>query len=283
MKRGAIAAPALVAAGLMTFIYSLGALLDEPRKTFVALRYFQSAREKLTARPVDRPGAIHDLRRSLQLLPNDPIILDQAADLFIAAEAYTDALEVFRRRPPHGPLAMISYGQCLLLTDQPDVGERIILRAAALATVEFRRHEISRAEYATALNNAAYALSLGGVSLHQAESFARQAVRIAPLQPAFCDTLGWVLYGLGEIRDATFYLERAVRWMMSSPDPVVLYHLGAAYAAQHRVQDARATLLRALTLDPSRTDALRELHRLYRMLPEPAYASAADVQCRHRL
>ena len=274
MRRGAVATPAIAAAGIMTFIYSLGALLDEPRKTFVALRYFQTAQEKLTARPVDRAGAIHDLRRSLQLLPNDPVIWRHAADLFIAAEAYQDALAVYRRRPPRGLVEMVSYGQCLMLTGDLEEGENIVLRATGLAAVEYRRREIGQAEYATILNNAAYALSLAHTSLEQARTLARQAVQIAPLQPAFNDTLGWVLYELGQMTDATFYLERAVRWMMGSPDPVVLYHLGAAYAAMHRVEDARQALLRAIVLDPGRTDAIEELRRLYRMLPEPAYAWA---------
>ena len=261
----------------MTFLSSFVALLDEPRKTFVALRYFQSAQRKLAARPVNRSGAVHDLRRSLQLMPHDPVILRQAADLFIAAEAYDDALNVFRQRPPRTALEMVSYGQCLMLTGQTDQGQAVVLRAAALASVAFRRREISKAEFATVANNAAYALSLAGVSLEQAHTLARRAVSIAPLQPAFDDTLGWVLLGLGRVRDATFYLERAVRWMMSSPDPVVLYHLGVAYAAEHRVEDAKKMLLRAIALDPALTQAYRQLRRLQRVLPPPAYASAQGI------
>ncbi|MBC7286640.1 MAG: hypothetical protein H5T86_01065 [Armatimonadetes bacterium] len=274
MRRGAVAAPVLAASGIVALLYSIGAFLDEPRKTFVALRYFQEAQRKLQRRPVDRRGAAADIRRSLEVAPREIVILRHAADTLLAAEAYADALDVFAKQPPSTLAQQISYGHCLIMTDRIDEGEAVILRAISLAGVAKRRGEMPAAEYALLANNAAYALSLAGVSLEQARILAESAVAYAPLEPAFCDTLGWILFRLGQTVDAAFYLERAVRWEMRNPDPVVLYHLGAVYASMHRVEAARRLLVQSILLDPARDDARWQLRQLYRVLPEPAYVTA---------
>lgn len=54
--------------------------------------------------------------------------------------------------------------------------------------------------------------------------------------PAFQDTYGWVAYRLGNYDEAVTYLEAAAEAM---PDhPLVQYHLGRAYAALDRKEDA---------------------------------------------
>ncbi|MGF1553664.1 MAG: tetratricopeptide repeat protein [Paracoccaceae bacterium] len=64
--------------------------------------------------------------------------------------------------------------------------------------------------------------------------------------PEMQDTLGWVLYLTGEYEAALGPLERAAGAL---PDNAfVQYHLGMAYAANDRPEDARRHLERALTL-----------------------------------
>ncbi|WP_209509846.1 MULTISPECIES: tetratricopeptide repeat protein [unclassified Ruegeria] len=54
--------------------------------------------------------------------------------------------------------------------------------------------------------------------------------------PAFQDTYGWIAYRLGNYEKAVMYLESAAQ---AIPDhPQVLYHLGKAYAAVDRREDA---------------------------------------------
>lgn len=56
--------------------------------------------------------------------------------------------------------------------------------------------------------------------------------------PPFQDTYGWILYRQGAFEEAITYLEPAARAL--SQDPIVQFHLGKAYLAVGRDQDALA-------------------------------------------
>ena len=61
--------------------------------------------------------------------------------------------------------------------------------------------------------------------------------------PAFQDTYGWILYRSGETEEAVRYLEAASAGL--SEDPIAQVHLGLAYKAMGRVEDAQTQLNRA--------------------------------------
>ncbi len=99
-------------------------------------------------------------------------------------------------------------------------------------------------------------------SLQQAAHLARRlrGTRI----PEFQDTYGWVAYQLGRYQEALIYLEPAARAL---PDqPLVLYHLGKAYAAIDRPQEAllafRAAQETGIPLDifPTLEDEIMQLN-----------------------
>ena len=60
------------------------------------------------------------------------------------------------------------------------------------------------------------------------------------------DTYGWIAFRRGEHEEALRYLEPAARGLPD--DPVVQYHLGMAYAALGRRDEAVAQLTRALEI-----------------------------------
>lgn len=64
--------------------------------------------------------------------------------------------------------------------------------------------------------------------------------------PAFQDTIGWLLHLRGESAAAIEYLEPAAQAL--SNDPIVLYHLGAAYVADGRAEEGAEQLRAALTV-----------------------------------
>jgi predicted Zn-dependent protease len=81
--------------------------------------------------------------------------------------------------------------------------------------------------------------------------------------PAYQDTLGWVMYRSGEINTAVETLRDAAAQM--SDTPMVQYHLGMALAASGNGVEAKAALSRALegTQDfRGRKDAERTLKNL---------------------
>ena len=83
--------------------------------------------------------------------------------------------------------------------------------------------------------------------------------------PAFQDTYGWIAYRMGNLNEAEEYLGNAATALPN--DPLVQYHLGKAYAALGRDEEATGQFERALALwgDASleqARDARAELQRL---------------------
>ncbi|MFN7225574.1 MAG: tetratricopeptide repeat protein, partial [Paracoccaceae bacterium] len=64
--------------------------------------------------------------------------------------------------------------------------------------------------------------------------------------PAFQDTYGWIEFRRGNLEDSLTYLEPAARGLPN--DALAQFHLGMAYAALGRTDQAKATLEAALTL-----------------------------------
>lgn len=99
---------------------------------------------------------------------------------------------------------------------------------------------------AQALNNLAYELIEYGNQPDEALKYAQKAVELAPENPAYADTLGWILYGKGLYGPAVTYLERAA----AKPGNVVWkYHLAMAYARMGEASRSRTTLEAALKLN----------------------------------
>lgn len=105
---------------------------------------------------------------------------------------------------------------------------------------------------AQALNNLAYLLDQSGQQSDEALRYAQKAVEVAPEQPAYCDTLGWVLYHKGLYSEAVRYLERAAA---SKGDVVWKYHLAMAYAKAGDPTRGRSMLETALRLQPNLPEA----------------------------
>jgi Tfp pilus assembly protein PilF len=103
-----------------------------------------------------------------------------------------------------------------------------------------------------ALNNLAYLLAEGDTRLDEALKYAERAVEAVPDNPAYLDTLGWILYRKGVYKSAIQYFERAVS--KDRENVLMKYHLAMAYA---KAGDSRAnaTLQAALKSNPNTPEA----------------------------
>jgi tetratricopeptide (TPR) repeat protein len=81
------------------------------------------------------------------------------------------------------------------------------------------------------------------------------------------DSMGWVLYRLGEFKPAVGHLERAVQ--LRPHDPVINDHLGDAYWRVGRKQEARFQWRRALNFKPDKGDANKIKVKLQKGLGKP--------------
>jgi len=257
------------------------AQMDSMRREFVGLRYVQSAAQQLARLPVDRAGAVRNLDRALALLPDDPTVRTLAGPLYVEAGAYERALPLFALTDEDQDRQRdVLFAQCLLQTGQRQRGIGICRKQIAEAVGLRRRKAIGSAQFALLMNAAGYILADANADLGPAEAAIKEAVKLRPLQPAFVDSMGWVRFRQGHLKDAAFYLERAVR-LCPHEHPEILYHLGVAYARLGRIGDAERTLKRVCWLDPGYEEARTELRRLGRELPQPLFALACRATGAH--
>lgn len=94
------------------------------------------------------------------------------------------------------------------------------------------------------LNYLGYSWADRGENLDKALVMIRQAVRLRPDDGYITDSLGWVLYRIGQPEDAIPYLERAIQLMPY--DAIINDHLGDAYWQVGRKLEARFQWQRAL-------------------------------------
>ncbi len=95
----------------------------------------------------------------------------------------------------------------------------------------------------SALNDLGYLWADQGKHLDRAHRMIRQAVQQEPDNAAYRDSLGWVLFRKGQVREALPELEKAAAL---EPDPTVLEHLGDAYRADGQNEKARHSWSKAI-------------------------------------
>ncbi|MDP6786901.1 MAG: tetratricopeptide repeat protein [Rhodospirillales bacterium] len=98
------------------------------------------------------------------------------------------------------------------------------------------------------LNYLGYSWVDQGVHLERAQKMIERAVELRPNDGYIVDSLGWVLYRLGNFGGAVRELERAVE--LRPEDPIINDHLGDAYWRVGRRQEARFQWRRSLSLEP---------------------------------
>ena len=123
-----------------------------------------------------------------------------------------------------------------------------------------------RPNHPSVLNYLAYSWVEQGLHLDRAQEMIRSAVKQRPRDGYIIDSLGWVLYRLGDLKGAVKQLERAVQ--IRPEDPTINDHLGDIYWAVGRKNEATFQWNRALTLEPERDQIPKIELKLKSGLPE---------------
>ncbi len=103
-------------------------------------------------------------------------------------------------------------------------------------------------DFASAQNYLGYMWAEHGLKLHEARELIEKAVKQEPKNPAYLDSLGWVLYKLNLPKEALGYILKAVE-LSPEPDPTLLEHLGDIYAALKQPDKAREAWRKSLALE----------------------------------
>jgi tetratricopeptide (TPR) repeat protein len=111
------------------------------------------------------------------------------------------------------------------------------------------------ADNPTALNNLGYFLTERGEKLDEALGMIERAVRADPQNPSFLDSLGWVYFKLGKLKEAERYLSDAARRNPTSA--TIQEHLGDLFKKLGQQEKAQASWRRALSLAAEAADTAR--------------------------
>jgi tetratricopeptide (TPR) repeat protein len=128
------------------------------------------------------------------------------------------------------------------------------------ADQDFRSALALNPDQASVLNYLGYSLIERGEKLDEAMEMITKAVEIEPNSGYIVDSLGWGKFQLGQYKDAVPDLERAAELMAT--DPIVNDHLGDAYWAVGRKNEARFQWRRALSFNPEEIEETRILRKL---------------------
>ena len=128
------------------------------------------------------------------------------------------------------------------------------------ADQDFRSALALNPDQASVLNYLGYSLIERGEKLDEAMEMITKAVEIEPNSGYIVDSLGWGKFRLGQYEEAVPNLERAAELMAT--DPIVNDHLGDAYWAVGRKNEARFQWRRALSFNPEEVEETRIKRKL---------------------
>ena len=237
----------------MDALYYLGRIADYRKETERAIRFFSEVHEGSNALESQRRAAVlqahqnEDLGAALAQLDKfakaspahavDALIVK--AQLLASLDQDEEALKLFDKvrefRPENEGIAL---GRAELLLSMGRLDDALESYADAA-----RRWPKS----ALTLNAYGYTLADRTDRYRDAEKLIRKAMRYEPDNPAIIDSLGWVLFKLGEYDEALAELERAYKGMQ---DHEVAAHIVETLFAMGRKGDALERLKKAEELTP---------------------------------
>ncbi|MDP2031692.1 MAG: PEP-CTERM system TPR-repeat protein PrsT [Thiobacillus sp.] len=202
-----------------------------------------------------------------QQKPNNPAGYVLEGDTAYARKDYSAALAAFERAQTLAPSGTLLTRQLRALSamQRPEEGEKRLVAwlashptdastRAVLAESLLKRKQFAAASEQYLLLNASnpnsllilnnLAWALFEIGDKRAATFAEQALKLAPNNPAVMDTLGWILVQQKQTARGIKLLQQA---LTKSPDAAeIQYHLAAAYAQSGDVVRARGELERLL-------------------------------------
>jgi tetratricopeptide (TPR) repeat protein len=220
--------------------------------------------------------ALQSARAALKLEPSEVEIQLNLADLLGETGKVDEALEIIRKavkNEPGNPRYQFLLGGTLAKFGRNDEAVKVfqeILKAfgsnedmAKLAHSNLSIVYVNQGDYARGEaeleavfqrspddpgvnNDLGYLYAEQGKNLEKAEAMIRKAVQEEPERAAYLDSLGWVLFKRGKVREALSPLQKAIELQKleekkgaSPPDATIREHLGDVYLQLKEVEKAR--------------------------------------------
>ncbi len=201
-------------------------------------------------------AAIEVLEQLTRAYPDLPIVHSSLGDLHRQLEDFSASITSYDRA-----LELIADGapsQWFLFYARGIAHERLDMWPDAES--DFRAALALSPKQPQVLNYLGYSMVEKRVHLDEALGMIEMAVAARPDSGFIVDSLGWVLYRLGQYQEAVAHMERAVE--LEAVDPIVNDHLGDVYWAVGRKREAQFQWHRALSFGPEEVEAERIRRKL---------------------
>src|SRR6266852_570804 len=153
-------------------------------------------------------------------------------------------------RVPNNPELLYDYAMLAEKIERVD-----ILEASLRKLIEIRP------EHAHAYNALGYSLADRNQRLPEARELIEKALQLAPEDSFIIDSMGWVLYRMGNLKDSVGYLRRA---FAGRPDPEIAAHLGEVLWAMGEHAEAERVWGDATRESPDNETLANTIKRLKR-------------------
>lgn len=234
--------------------YTLGMSLAAAGKVDLAMREFETtgkleptdpapwhAIARLHAEKHRFADAARNLDRALQLQPNNPVLLADRGDIAMAQNQAADAGRLFQKAVQQLPDSAALRSKLGLIHQLG--GKKAAAEAEYLKAIKLNP------DLADVYNNLAWLVSDTPSRRAQAVKWAEKANALAPDNPVYLDTLGWLHHLAGSDARALPLLRRASTMTPALPD--AHYHLGNLLEARGNRAEAAAAYQRALEINPA--------------------------------
>lgn len=238
--------------------FMLGQAAEEQKKWDEAVRWYESIErgdQALAARlrvagVLGRQGRLDEARAYLHTLEAEGAervqVLIAEAQLLRDADRHRDAYELLGKAlkaQPEQPELLYDYALTAEKLERYDVLESSLRKLIKL-----------KPDHAHAYNALGYSLADRNQRLPEARKLIERALELSPEDYYIIDSMGWVLYRMGDLKGAEQYLRRA---HLGRPDAEISAHLGEVLWAMGERAEAERVWQEALKSHPE-NDLLQE-------------------------
>ncbi len=231
----------------------------------------------------DLKSAFTVYQKIAALNPDQPLVLVRLGSLALQIGDYARSVEYFTQAEKSFPNSMeikrsigFAYSQIkqdsqaiAYLEAAVAVNGKDIFSWSVLANLYQNSGNFEKSDYAfdrclaldpsndLILNNYSYSLATRNLHLDRALRMIELALKNAPRNSHYLDTMGWIYYQMKQYDRALKYVKDS--WEISSESWEVADHLGDIYKQLKKIETAKLFWQKALELNPSRTEILEKL------------------------
>lgn len=244
-------------------------LLESQQQYALAVEAYESVpgdAPRLLDALIGKSSALHSLDRADEAIG----VLERAAARFPEELDVHVALGDMLRRTERFEEAAVAYDRAVSLLGEPQQHHWPLYYQRGIAFERSKQWAQAEADFLLALdlepdqplvlNYLGYSWVEMGVHLGKAQEMIEKAVEQRPEDGFITDSLGWVLYRIGDFPGAVKHLERAVE--LEPVDPVINDHFGDALWMVGRRTEAVFQWSRALSFEPEDDVAARIRRKL---------------------